>query len=76
MANEEIGKLDVVPQVLPDFLLRRALDVYEIATDLNVRTVDDWELRADFLDQGDQTWHLRIVYMEDVNIGTISAIPE
>jgi hypothetical protein len=53
--------LDVVPEVLPHFLLRRARLVDEIATDLDVRSVDDGDVGANFLDEGNETRHLRIV---------------
>lgn len=36
--------------------------MYEIATDLNVGTVDDWQLRPDLLDQWDEARHLGVVY--------------
>lgn len=61
VTDEQIRMLDVVPQVLPNLLLRRPSDVNEIATDLNVRPVDDGDVRADFLDQGYKAWHLRVI---------------
>ena len=61
VADEEVGMLNVVPEVLPDFFLRRALLVYEIATDLDVGTVNDGEVWAGLLDQRDQARHLGII---------------
>ncbi len=51
LADEQICVLNVVPEVLPDLLLRRAFDVNKIAADLDVRAVDDRQVRPDLLDQ-------------------------
>lgn len=64
MTDEEIRVLDVVPEVFPDFLLRRALLVDEVAADLDVGAVDDGEVWAGFLDQRNQAWHLGIIWNE------------
>ena len=61
LTDEQIRELDVVPQVLPDLLLRGTRDVHKITPDLNVRAVDDGELRPDFLDERDEARHLRVV---------------
>ena len=61
LTDKQIRQLDVVPQVLPDLLLRGTRDVHEITPDLNVRAVDDGELRPDFLDERDEARHLRVV---------------
>ena len=61
VADEDIGVFDVIPEIVPDFLLRGTLLVDEIATDLDVGTIDDGELWTGLLDQGDQTWHLGII---------------
>ena len=61
MTDEEIRVLDVIPEVVPDFLLRRILLMNEVATDLDVGTVDDGEVWAGLLDQRDQAWHLGII---------------
>lgn len=61
MTYEQVGQLDVLPQVLPDFLLRGSFLVDEITADLDVRAIDDGELGANFLNEGDQTRHLRVV---------------
>lgn len=39
MANKQICLLDVVPEEIPNFSLRRSRLVYEIAADLNMGTV-------------------------------------
>ena len=36
MADEHVGALDVLPQILPDVVLRRAGDGDEVAPDLDV----------------------------------------
>ena len=36
----------------------------EVAADLNMRAVDDGQVRADFLDQGDETRHLRVIWRD------------
>ena len=64
MTDEDIRMLDVVPKVFPNFLLRRALLVNEVTTDLDVGTVDDGEVWASLLDQRDQAWHLGIIWNE------------
>lgn len=53
--------LDVVPEVLPNLLLRRTRYVNKIATDLNMRAVDDGDIGSDFSDERNETWHLRII---------------
>lgn len=63
MADKEICVLDVVPKVLPDLFLRGTFDVDQITADLNVRAVDDREIRSDLLDQRDEAGHLRVIYM-------------
>ena len=61
VADEEIRVFDVIPEVFPDFLLRRTLLMNEVATDLDMGTVDDGEVWAGLLDQRDQAWHLGII---------------
>ena len=61
MTDEDIRVFDVIPEILPDFLLRRTLLMNEVATDLDVGTVDDGEVGAGLLDQRDQAWHLGII---------------
>jgi len=53
--------LDVIPEVVPDFLLGRTLLVDEVTTNLDVGTVDDGEVWAGLLDQRDQARHLGII---------------
>ena len=61
VTDEHVRMLDVVPQVLPDLLLGRASNVYEVRTNLNMRTIDDGQFRSDFLDQGNETRQLRVI---------------
>ena len=61
VTDEDVGMLDVVPEVLPDFLLRRPFLVDEITADLDMRTVDDREVWAGLFDQRDQARHLGII---------------
>ena len=53
VTDEEIRMLDVIPEVVPDFLLRRALLVDEVTADLDVGTIDDGEVWTGLLDQRD-----------------------
>ena len=59
--DEQICVLDVIPEILPHFLLRGAFLVHEIAANLDVRAVNDGHLRPDFAYEWDQTRHLRII---------------
>jgi hypothetical protein len=61
MTDEEICQLDVVPKVVPDFLLRGTFHVHKIATDLDVRSVDDGKLGPDFFDKRNETGHLGVI---------------
>ena len=61
MTDEQVGELDVLPQVLPDSLLRGTFLLNKIAADLDVRAVDDGKLGSDFLDKWNETGHLRVV---------------
>jgi hypothetical protein len=64
--------LNVVPKVLPHFLLRRTFLVNEIAAYLDVRAVNDGHLWADLADKWDQTRHLWVIWARN----DVSAIPE
>jgi hypothetical protein len=64
--DEEIGKLDPVPQVLPDLTLRRASNVNEITADFYVRAIDNGDLRTSFADERDEARHLRIIDEDDI----------
>lgn len=61
LTDEQIGVLNVVPEVLPDFLLRGTRIVNKVAADLNVGSVDDGKLRANLLDERDEARHLGII---------------
>jgi len=47
--------------VLPNLLLRRARDMNKVATNFDVRAIDNREIRSDPLDEWNQTRHLRII---------------
>jgi hypothetical protein len=53
--------LYIIPQILPNLLLRRPRNVDEITSNFDMGPVDDWKFWPDFLDQRDQTRHLRII---------------
>ena len=61
MADEHVTSLDVTPKEVPDVGLGRSSLRDQVAADLNVRSVQNWTVRCDFLDQGDQAWHLGII---------------
>lgn len=61
VADEHVGALDVVPEVLPDVVLRGAGDGDEVAPDLDVGAVEDGAVGRGFFDEGDEAWHLRII---------------
>lgn len=64
MANEEIRMLDVVPEILPDLLLRGALLMDKVATDLDVGTIDDGKIWAGLFNQRNQARHLGVIWEE------------
>lgn len=61
MADEHISLLNVLPQVFPDILLGAAGLGHQVTADLNVRAVHNWAVGGHFLDQGDETGHLRVI---------------
>lgn len=61
MTDEQVGKLDVVPEVFPDSLLGSTLLVDQIATEFDVGTVDDGNFGPDFLDERNETRHLGVI---------------
>jgi hypothetical protein len=62
LTDEEISKLDFVPEVFPDFFLGRSRHVNEVATDLDMRTVYNRQFGPDLPDQRDEAGHLRVVF--------------
>lgn len=62
VTDEQVRMLNVVPEILPDLLLGRSWNVDQVASNLDMRSVDDWQVRAILLDEWDETWHLRIVW--------------
>jgi hypothetical protein len=61
VADEQVRLFDVAPEVVPDVILGRTFDGDEIASNLNVRSVQDRAIRRDSLDHGDEARHLRII---------------
>ena len=61
VADEHITPLDIAPEEVPDIGLWRASLGDEVATDLDVGSVQDRAVRYDLLDQGDEARHLRVV---------------
>lgn len=68
MTDEHVRMLDVVPEVLPNLVLRRTLHTDQVATDLDMRTVDDRHVRANTSDQRDQARHLRVICNEHTSM--------
>jgi hypothetical protein len=62
LTDEKVCNLDIIPEILPNLFLRRARHVNQIATDLNVRTIDDRQFGPELFYQGNETGHLRIVW--------------
>lgn len=53
--------LDVVPEVLPHLLLRRATLTDEVAPDLDVGAVNNGQVRAHAPDERDESRHLGVI---------------
>jgi hypothetical protein len=66
VTDEHVCEFNLLPQVLPDFFLRRARTFDEVAADLNVGSVDDGDTGTMLLDQGNESGHLRVVDDDDV----------
>lgn len=64
MADEHISILDVAPEKLPDIVLGGPFLRHEVGPDLNVRAIENWAVRSNFLDQGNETRHLRVVNLD------------
>jgi hypothetical protein len=62
VTDEQVRMLNVIPEILPDLLLRRSWNVNEVTANLDVRSVDDWQVRAILLDEWDETWHLGVIW--------------
>ena len=61
MADKHVTSLDIAPQEVPDLGLRAAGLGNKITADLDVRSVEDGAIGGQFLDQGDEAGHLRVV---------------
>jgi len=59
--DEQICKLDIVPEVFPNFFLGRARDVDKITADFDVGAVYNRKFGANFLDQGNKSGHLWVI---------------
>src|SRR5271170_1796769 len=66
MRDKYISELNSFPQVIPDLFLRRSLLFHKVATNLDVRTIDDWDIGPRFFDQGNETRHLRVIDNDDI----------
>lgn len=78
MANEHICKLNSIPEVLPNLLLRTPLDPDKVAPNLDVAPVNDFDFWSLLFNQRDQTGHLGIVDDHDVSasVGKWTALAE
>jgi hypothetical protein len=61
VADEQIGIFDVAPEIVPDVILGRTLVGHEVASDLDVRPVQNRAIRCESLDHGDEAGHLRVI---------------
>lgn len=62
VTDEQVGELNILPQVLPNTFLRGTFLLNEIAADLDVRAVDNGKLGSNFLDEGNETGHLWVIW--------------
>lgn len=61
VADEHVGLFDVTPEIVPDIILWRSVNGNEIASDLDVRSVEDRAIRSESLDHRDKPRHLGII---------------
>jgi hypothetical protein len=61
VADEQIGIFDVAPEIVPDVILGRTLVGHEVASDLDVRPVQNRAIRCESLDHGDEAGHLGVI---------------
>lgn len=61
MAYEHICMLNLAPEELPDIRLRSSLFHDQIASDLNMASIQNGSVRSYVLDHRNQAWHLWIV---------------
>jgi hypothetical protein len=62
LTDEKFRKLDIIPQIFPDFLLRRSLDVYKVTSDLDMRAIYNRQVGSEFLYKRYEPLHLRIIF--------------
>lgn len=67
MADEQIRQLDLLPEIAPDLILRASLFVNQITAELNVRPENDWNIRTESLDDGNQPRHLMVVNDDNIS---------
>ena len=82
MADEDIRLLDGLPQKLPSLSLWSTRRGNEIASNLDMTSVNDGPIRRALLYERDQEWQLRVIYddyvgaaLNRMNQGTISLEP-
>jgi hypothetical protein len=61
LTDEQIRKLDVVPQILPDFFLGGTFNMNKITSDLDMRAIHNWQIGPELLYEWYEPWHLRII---------------
>lgn len=61
VANEHVARLDVAPQEIPDVGLGRARLGNEVASDLDMRSIENWAAWCRFLDEWNEAGHLRVI---------------
>lgn len=61
VADEHVTSLDIAPQEIPDLGLGATGLGNKVTTDLDVGSVKDRTIGCQFLDQGDEARHLRVV---------------
>ena len=70
MTDEHIRELNSLPQVIPNLLLGGALALDEVTADLDMGSVDDWDVRTILFDQRNETRHLWVI--NNNNVGSPS----
>jgi len=66
MTDIDIRLLNISPYPFPNLFLRAPRPVYEIAADLDMRTVDNFDLRAKSFDYRNECRHLMVINDDDI----------
>ena len=66
MTDKDIRLLYKIPHPLPYLLLRAPRPVHKVAADFDMRTVNNFDFRANFFDQRNECRHLRVINDNDV----------